>query len=428
MSGGSLTVDGAYARTVALYGPSRILEFRATFSAATFQNAGLAFDLNNVSRWAVFGIGNTADQLYARVQGSTAESIGLGAALLGSPHTYRIEWAADAIRFYVDGTLRHTSAIAITDQMRPIASDFGAGGGALAVDWMRMSPYPAAGSFTSRVFDAGSTVGWQQLTADELHPANTSSRLRGAQRQRGGARCQLEQLRAGHWRRLQPDRPLPAVPRHPADHRQRAEPDPAQRDRQLRRGTSEPGAGLQHQDVPDQTNAEGDVSHRPGCRRHRCRTTTPLTYAASGLPAGLSIDPATGLISGTISPQRRQWQPLRGRPSPSATAWRSTASDTFTWTVSNTNQAPAFSTDLPTRTDAEGDVILSSDGLDADATDADGDTLTYSATGLPDGISIEPRHRRHQRHPQLRQRRQPHRDWSPSATAPTPTPTASPGR
>src|SRR6185436_11416313 len=57
VSGGSLTVDGAYARTSALYSPTRIIEFRATFSAATFQNAGLAVDLNNVSRWAVFGIG-----------------------------------------------------------------------------------------------------------------------------------------------------------------------------------------------------------------------------------------------------------------------------------------------------------------------------------------------------------------------------------
>ena len=28
--------------------------------------------------------------------------------------------------------------------------------------------------------------------------------------------------------------------------------------------------------------------------------------------------------------------------------------------------------------------------LDADATDGDGDTLTYSATGLPAGISIAP--------------------------------------
>ena len=56
--------------------------------------------------------------------------------------------------------------------------------------------------------------------------------------------------------------------------------------------------------------------------------------------------------------------------------------DTFTWTVTNTNQAPVFSTDIGDQTDAEGDAV----SLDADATDADLDTLTYSATGLPAGV------------------------------------------
>ena len=36
------------------------------------------------------------------------------------------------------------------------------------------------------------------------------------------------------------------------------------------------------------------------------------------------------------------------------------------------------------QTNAEGDVI----SLDAGATDPDGDTLTYAATGLPDGPDI----------------------------------------
>ena len=50
------------------------------------------------------------------------------------------------------------------------------------------------------------------------------------------------------------------------------------------------------------------------------------------------------------------------------------------------NSAPAFTTDLGNRTDAEGAVV----SLDADATDADtADTLTYSATGLPDGVTID---------------------------------------
>ena len=48
-------------------------------------------------------------------------------------------------------------------------------------------------------------------------------------------------------------------------------------------------------------------------------------------------------------------------------------------------QAPVFSTDITDQSNTEGDVV----SLDADATDADlGDTLTYSATNLPDGITI----------------------------------------
>ena len=55
-----------------------------------------------------------------------------------------------------------------------------------------------------------------------------------------------------------------------------------------------------------------------------------------------------------------------------------TATDTdgFTWTVVNSNQAPVFSTDITNQTNTEGDVV----SLDADATDPDLDTLTYSAT------------------------------------------------
>ena len=61
------------------------------------------------------------------------------------------------------------------------------------------------------------------------------------------------------------------------------------------------------------------------------------------------------------------------------------ATDTFSWTVTNTNQEPTFDQNLDDRTDAEGDLI----SLDAGATDADGDTLTYAASGLPGGLSID---------------------------------------
>ena len=54
--------------------------------------------------------------------------------------------------------------------------------------------------------------------------------------------------------------------------------------------------------------------------------------------------------------------------------------------VTNTNQDPTFDQNVLDRSDAEGDVI----SLDAGATDPDGDTLTYAASGLPAGLSIDP--------------------------------------
>ena len=73
------------------------------------------------------------------------------------------------------------------------------------------------------------------------------------------------------------------------------------------------------QDLGAQTNAEGDlVSLDAGASDRR----DELTYAASGLPAGLSIDPASGLISGAASPPPG---PARtASRSPSATARPST--------------------------------------------------------------------------------------------------------
>ncbi len=107
-----------------------------------------------------------------------------------------------------------------------------------------------------------------------------------------------------------------------------------------------------------------------------------LTYCATGLPGGV-IDQ-----HGQRHHQRHPEPDQRWRPQRQITVTDGTDSDTdtFTWTVSNTNQAPIFSTDITNQTDAEGATV----SLDADATDADLDTLTYSATGLPGGVSINP--------------------------------------
>ena len=133
-------------------------------------------------------------------------------------------------------------------------------------------------------------------------------------------------------------------------------------------------------DLTDRTDAEGVTPTGLDANASDADGDT-LTYSATGLPGGISIDPSSGVISGTLS------STSSGVHNVILTVSDGTASatDTFTWTVTNVNAAPVFSTDLTDRTDAEG---VTPTGLDANASDADGDTLTYSATGLPGGISI----------------------------------------
>ncbi|MDX1995856.1 MAG: putative Ig domain-containing protein [bacterium] len=113
-----------------------------------------------------------------------------------------------------------------------------------------------------------------------------------------------------------------------------------------------------------------------------------LTYSATGLPAGLSISSTTGLISGTLSYNNAQMTPAatynvmvtaRDSATPALTA---TAS--FTWTINNVNRAPTVTN--PGNQTSTANVAITP--LQIAAQDADNNTLTYSTTGLPDGLTI----------------------------------------
>jgi hypothetical protein len=93
------------------------------------------------------------------------------------PHLFRIEWTPTAVHFSIDGFRVASHAAAISANMRQIASDFTAGAGALLVDWLRMSPYTASGTFLSRVFDAGGQANWGPLWWDGYAPPGTTLTL-----------------------------------------------------------------------------------------------------------------------------------------------------------------------------------------------------------------------------------------------------------
>ena len=109
-------------------------------------------------------------------------------SLIGTPHLYRIEWAPTEVRYFVDGSLVATHAATFTTAMRPIASDFNAGGPEVSVDWMRMSPYPGSGSFDSRVFDAGQNADWDALDVDRRHARRHRRRAQRPHRQHADPR------------------------------------------------------------------------------------------------------------------------------------------------------------------------------------------------------------------------------------------------
>ena len=108
-----------------------------------------------------------------------------------------------------------------------------------------------------------------------------------------------------------------------------------------------------------------------------------LTYSACDLPPGLSINPSTGFISGTISPTASTDIPYDVNVFITDPAGNS-AAVAFQWKLAD-NAPPALA-NPGDQTNAEGDAV----SLQLAAGDVDGDALTYSASGLPPGLFIEP--------------------------------------
>ncbi|WP_425555928.1 putative Ig domain-containing protein [Kitasatospora nipponensis] len=103
-----------------------------------------------------------------------------------------------------------------------------------------------------------------------------------------------------------------------------------------------------------------------------------LTYSASGLPAGLSISTA-GLITGTPN--------TAGTSSVTVTATSGTASGstTFSWTVGSGGTGETVTLRNP---GSQSGSVGTAVSLQVNGSDSAGNALSYSASGLPAGLSI----------------------------------------
>ncbi|MBY0527839.1 MAG: putative Ig domain-containing protein [Gemmataceae bacterium] len=111
-----------------------------------------------------------------------------------------------------------------------------------------------------------------------------------------------------------------------------------------------------------------------------------VTVGASGLPAALSIDTSTGLISGALDYAAAETNGGVYIVTLNASDGRGgTASATFVWTIANTNRAPIL-VNPGNQTNAEGAAV----SLPLQFSDPDGDPVQITAEGLPAQLTTDP--------------------------------------
>jgi hypothetical protein len=115
-----------------------------------------------------------------------------------------------------------------------------------------------------------------------------------------------------------------------------------------------------------------------------------LTYSISGQPSAIVIDASTGVISGAVGYQAYEDQPGAGYYTITVTVTdnhSATASQSFTWTIYDTNRSPSLAVIGDQGPTAEGTVFS---GLSASGDDPDPeDSWTYSISGQPATIVID---------------------------------------
>ncbi len=134
--------------------------------------------------------------------------------------------------------------------------------------------------------------------------------------------------------------------------------------------------------VSPRADGEGDsISFTPSASDPDNGT---LAFSGSGLPPGISVDPSTGRVSGTIRYEAAAESPFSSALHV-ADPEGATDSVSFTWSVANENLPPTLSAIADRSIDEATPLSVT---VDADDPDLPDDALTYSLVNPPPGATI----------------------------------------
>ncbi len=173
VAGGNAALNGTRVQRTTTYLSSGSVTWRAAF---TGPGQRLGFVGSGSSQLTVGT--TTAGQLTLVANGG----VGAGVTAAAGPvpagqHDYRVEWASGTATVYVDGAPVATAPFTPLFSQRVTALDTVVDAVALSVDWVRVGPYTASGTYTSAVADAGATVVWGQATSLTELPNGTTQTL-----------------------------------------------------------------------------------------------------------------------------------------------------------------------------------------------------------------------------------------------------------
>jgi hypothetical protein len=155
------------------------VEGSIAFGAATYQHFGIVTNFGDAAGnyWAIFSTAGTTNTLFARVDANgTTQDVNLGPLPSGF-HDYLIHPVTGGFQFLVDGVLQTTISISFPSGLAVkigLSAFSGSPQPALQADWVRVDNYPASGTFTSAVFDAGHLASWGVASWTATVPAGTT--------------------------------------------------------------------------------------------------------------------------------------------------------------------------------------------------------------------------------------------------------------